>query len=170
MALFGEVSKFFVIGFVLQIIALVIDIVGFASPYWIKGESSIDGIKVEAHGGLWKYCISSDFSGQDVSNCNQVVTNAGWFKAVQAFACLGLICLLIAVVALPIKLRLDKASLLHLSAGLTFAGAICILISIAVFAAKEKESGATGHFHFAFAFCVIAMILAIPAGILIIVG
>ncbi|XP_062598714.1 uncharacterized protein LOC134260144 isoform X2 [Saccostrea cucullata] len=169
MAFCGDVSKFCIIGSVLQTLAFVLHIIGFASPYWIYSKESRGPASLQVNAGLWQSCNTVSGAGQDVTTCTDISIAPDWFKAVQAFACLGLISLLIAVVALAVKRCMDKALLFYLSAGLTFAGAVCILISIAVYAAKYTNTVADVHFHFAFAFCIIAMILAIPAGFFIII-
>ncbi|XP_062598708.1 uncharacterized protein LOC134260141 [Saccostrea cucullata] len=170
MALCGDVSKFFIIGSVLQTLALVLHIIGLASPYWVYFEDVEDDFKRKSNAGLWLACDIISDGSQHINTCTYTSSSElDWFKAVQAFACLGLIFLLFGIVALAVKRCMDKASILYLSAGLTFAGAVCILITIAVYAAKITDLGISGYLHFAFAFCIIAMILAIPAGIFIII-
>lgn len=59
-----DVSKFMLIGLVLTICALIFQVIGLASPYWIFAESG--GIK--AYSGLWKSCVSS--KALDTTVCN----------------------------------------------------------------------------------------------------
>lgn len=47
-----EASKLLLTGLVLLICAVIFQLIGLASPYWISTE--ILGLK--AHSGLWKYC------------------------------------------------------------------------------------------------------------------
>lgn len=47
-----EASKLLLTGLVLLICAVIFQLIGLASPYWI----SIEILGLKAHSGLWKYC------------------------------------------------------------------------------------------------------------------
>lgn len=59
-----DVSKFMLIGLVLTICALIFQVIGLASPYWIFAESGGN----KAYSGLWKSCVSS--KALDTTVCN----------------------------------------------------------------------------------------------------
>lgn len=59
-----DVSKFMLIGLVLTICALIFQVIGLASPYWIFAESG----RNKAYSGLWKSCLSS--KALDTTVCN----------------------------------------------------------------------------------------------------
>ena len=51
-----EGSKFLLIGLVLTICAVIFQLIGLASPYWISFEFEYNGAAVTGYTGLWKYC------------------------------------------------------------------------------------------------------------------
>ena len=54
-----EGSKFLLIGLVLTICAVIFQLIGLASPYWISFELEYNGAPVTGYTGLWKYCTKA---------------------------------------------------------------------------------------------------------------
>ncbi|XP_078321559.1 epithelial membrane protein 3-like [Crassostrea virginica] len=161
-----EFSKFLLAGLVLTSCAVIFQVIGLASPYW----TTLDFGSSEDYMGLWKYCTKNVQT--KVTTCQDSTENIseGWFSAVKAMTILGLLALLVALGMTIMKLFVlkDGKVVLFAAVGSAFAGAIFILISIAVFAAKtnDKLEGQEFSYHFAFAFCILAMLAGIGAGCL----
>lgn len=51
-----EGSKFLWIGLVLTICAVIFQLIGLASPYWISADYEIVGVAYSSYTGLWKQC------------------------------------------------------------------------------------------------------------------
>lgn len=162
-----DLSKFMLVGLVLTICALIFQVIGLASPYWIFAE--FGGNK--AYSGLWKSCSYTKVF--DTTVCNDLPSVQDWFKAVRATSILGFISLLVSIVMILLKMFVvkDMKPVLFAAIGAAFVGALFILISIAVYASKADDSarGASVDYHFAFAFCIISMLAALVAGVIMIV-
>ncbi|CAG2196190.1 unnamed protein product [Mytilus edulis] len=149
------------VGFILTIVALVIDLIGFAAPYWWYVKVG----NVKYYAGIWKSCVSggSTICGDfvDVKNL------ASWREAVQAMETLGFLCLIAALVVVILKLFVlkDKPILKWVAVGCLAAAAAFILIGVCIYGG-EAPTGETDNLHFAFAFVIIAAIVAIVASIM----
>ncbi|VDI31990.1 Hypothetical predicted protein [Mytilus galloprovincialis] len=150
------------VGFILTIVALVIDLIGFAAPYWWYVSSG----NIKSYAGLWKLCggiggITSCGDYVDVKNL------ASWREAVQAMETLGFLCLIAALVVVILKLFVlkDKPILKWVAVGCLAAAAAFILIGVCIFGG-EASTLETDNLHFAFAFVIIAAIVAIVASIM----
>ncbi|XP_078320945.1 epithelial membrane protein 1-like [Crassostrea virginica] len=165
-----EISKFLLAGLVLISCAVIFQLIGLASPYWITFNV---GSLVEVYMGLWKYC--TEIIQLKVSTCQDSTENIseGWFSSVKAMTILGLLALLVALGMTIMKMFVLKDSkvALFVAVGTAFAGAVFILISIAVFAVKVNDQleGLEFSYHFGFAFCILAMLAGIGAGCLMLV-
>lgn len=162
-----EASKLLLTALVLIICAFICQLIGLASPYWISFE--ILGIK--AHSGLWKSCAIVKLL--DIDECADYEIITDWLKAVRATSIMGFISLLVALVMTILKLFFlkDMKPALFAAIGTAFIGALFILISIAVYAAKTGEltSHSVFEYHFAFVFCILAMLAALGAGSVMVV-
>ncbi|VDI06851.1 Hypothetical predicted protein [Mytilus galloprovincialis] len=149
------IPLFSFISLILTIVAFIIDIVGFATPYWYYRE--VAGIAIKA--GLWKTCSPE---------CVNIENQKSWQEAVQAMEVLGFICLLVALVVLILKLFVmkDKQMLKLVVMGSLVGAAIFILIGVCIYGG-EAEKELKENIHFAFAFVIIAAILAIIAAVLL---
>ncbi|CAG2196187.1 unnamed protein product [Mytilus edulis] len=149
------VPLFSFISLILTVVALIIDIVGFASPYWFY--KTYNGIASKA--GLWKTCAP---------DCVNTENPQSWQEAVQAMEVLGFICLLVALVVLILKLFVmkDKQMLKWVVIGSLVGAAIFILIGVCIYVG-EAEKLLKENIHFAFAFVIIAAVLAIVAAVLL---
>ena len=54
-----EGSKFLLIGLVLTICAVIFQLIGLASPYWISVDYEIAGVAYSTYTGLWKHCTKA---------------------------------------------------------------------------------------------------------------
>nr|XP_022345484.1 uncharacterized protein LOC111138023 [Crassostrea virginica] len=168
-----EGSKFLLIGFVLTICAVIFQLIGLASPYWISFEFELAGAAYSVYTGLWKYCTVV----QEITTCVDSTDNIkeDWFKAVRAMTIMGFLALVVALVMTILKLFVmkEKDILQFAAVATAFAAAVFILISIAITAAKVKDDplfkSIDYSYHFAFAFCILAMLAAIGAGCIILV-
>lgn len=155
-----------IVALVLTICALVFQIIGLASPYWVYLESG----PAKVYFGLWKTCTEL----QETTDCRDFDEVKDWLEAVQAMSILGFLVLLVAVVMTILKLFVmkDNKPVLFAGIGTSFAGGIFILIAVAVYAAKTNDlyDNFDFDYHFAFAFSIIAMITAFAAGGVMIFG
>ncbi|XP_062579867.1 uncharacterized protein LOC134241861 [Saccostrea cucullata] len=114
------------------------------------------------------------------TQCGDVVIPDGYtddLNAVRAMGILGLLVLVVAVIMTVLKMFVlkEKKSILFGAVGTAFAGAVFILISIAIFAARAKDLVTLVtvdldiDYHFAFALSIIGMIAAIGAGAVMLV-
>ncbi|XP_078315210.1 uncharacterized protein LOC144619842 [Crassostrea virginica] len=167
-----EGSKFLIVGLVLAICAFIFQVIGLASPYWIVTETPF----LKMNFGLWEYCLQSPIlSHTTICRDVKAIITEDWKDAVRAMSILGMIALLISVVMTTLKLFAMKESKIpqFVAISTVFAGAVFILIAIAVFAAKMNEGSVIitpFDYHFAFAFCIIAMLTAIASGCIMIVN
>lgn len=157
-----------IVALVLTICALVFQIIGLASPYWI----SYKGIgSANTYSGLWKTCTEIQ-----KTTCTDIADKEDWMEAVQAMSILGFLVLVVAVVMTVLKLFVmkDNKPVLFAGIGTSFAGGIFILIAVAVYAAKTNDLldklNVEFDYHFAFAFSIIAMMTAFAAGGVMIFG
>ncbi|XP_052702569.1 uncharacterized protein LOC128179137 [Crassostrea angulata] len=159
-------SKLFMIALVLNICALVFQIIGVAPPYWAYIEFGTSKV----YSGLWTQC--TEVLG--TTSCSDVAYSEGWFELVRAFSILGLLLLIVAVVMTVLKLFVmkDKKPVLFVGIGTSFAGGFLIFIAITVYAADLNDllSNLTFTFHFAFAFSILAMIMAFAGGAILLLG
>nr|XP_034324873.1 uncharacterized protein LOC105344626 [Crassostrea gigas]XP_034324879.1 uncharacterized protein LOC105344626 [Crassostrea gigas] len=156
-----------IVALVLTICALVFQIIGLASPYWVYFETG----PYKFYSGLWKTCTEIQ-----KTTCTDIVDKEDWMEAVQAMSILGFLVLVVAVVMTVLKLFVmkDNKPVLFAGIGTSFAGGIFILIAVAVYAAKTNDRfdklNIEFDYHFAFAFSIIAMITAFAAGGVMIFG
>ncbi|XP_062584157.1 uncharacterized protein LOC134250905 [Saccostrea cucullata] len=165
----GGHSTFFRFGCLFLLMALILDVIGVAAPYWIYGEAN--GLKVYA--GLWKQCLSANTPDLKISKCTEYGDVPDWFKSVRASGLLGIFISVIALISAILKIRFkDRVFVLIIVIILSFLSAVCTMVSIAVYAGKyhasEKYSSFV-KFSFAFAFCAVSIVLSAIAGICMII-
>ncbi|XP_052091358.1 uncharacterized protein LOC127728150 [Mytilus californianus] len=147
------------VSFILTIVAFVVDLIGFAAPYWYYVKIS----GTSYYGGIWLNCQSSS-----ETNCNTYVNTETWVEAAQGMEVLGFLCLLAALVTVIVKLFVvkDKPVLKWVVVGCLVVGAVLILIGVCLFAGKSVDV-ITENLHFAFAFAIIGAMLSIAAAVLL---
>lgn len=156
---FGSSSLFLKIGFILLIVALVIQILGVALPYWYSYEYG----NQKTYGGLWRGCSEQG----SFKLCYDFDNPADWLAATEAFEIIGLLlivgALVICVVVIFIK---DEKILKLICAIISFCAFGFIIIGIIIFGA-EVPNPYDDHLSGAFAITIIAGIVSLAAGILV---
>ncbi|XP_063419737.1 uncharacterized protein LOC134704884 [Mytilus trossulus] len=161
MGIFGDAKPLTVAGFLSAIVSSVLQLIGFATPFWIYVK--IQGVAV--HSGLWQACISTTCtSGCGVFGCPNAL------KGTQALETLAFIILLAAVVLVAVQLFVmkDKDIMKKAGAVCCIVAGVFAIIGVIVYATQEGVKIST--LHFSFAFCVIAAVGGIVAGVLLIIG
>lgn len=150
------------VGFILTIVALVVDLIGFAAPYWWYIETG----NTKTYGGIWKLCGDTGVS-TSCADYVDIKNLPSWLEAVQAMETIGFLCLIAALVVVILKLFVlkDKPILKWVAVGCLAAAAAFILIGVCIYGGEAQESY-TDNLHFAFAFVIIAAIIAIIASIM----
>ncbi|KAL3837604.1 hypothetical protein ACJMK2_022952 [Sinanodonta woodiana] len=148
----------------LLVFCFILDLVGFVIPYWYYTESTLLGYTVKAYGGLWTACSQVSL----VVGCGDYVnsTLVDWFRAVRAFSALGFLLFLASLVVVIFHTcsKSDKKLLYLVAVCLTFVGAICAMISFAIYAGNA--TGNLSKYHAAFYITIVAFVLGIVTGIL----
>ncbi|XP_062610328.1 transmembrane protein 47-like [Saccostrea cucullata] len=161
-----DTSKILLIAVVLTACSVIFQVIGLASPYWIHADVPPNKL----YSGLWKACLEEE--GRD-SICKDLTNTTDWLEAVRTLSILGLLALLVSSIAAALKLFImkEQKQILLVAIAAAFAGAIFILISIAVYAAKINEINTADifKFHFAFAFCILAMLEGLGGGALMLI-
>ncbi|XP_045209928.1 uncharacterized protein LOC123561540 [Mercenaria mercenaria] len=155
---FGQSSLFLKIGFILIIVALVIQILGVALPYWYQKEYSSS---VSANGGLFRFCTEIS----NTKSCSNIENASDWWQAVQAFEIIGLLILVASLVLCIIVLFIknDMKVLKLINWILCFCACGFIIIGIIIYGAEA--SGVLEEYSGAFAITIIAGIVALVAGV-----
>ncbi|KAK3582726.1 hypothetical protein CHS0354_039767 [Potamilus streckersoni] len=162
---FGDTTLLCKIVFGLLITCFVIDLIGFAIPYW-HSTDSVFGLK--NFGGLWDDChyLDGDKKCENIKENVLPESFLSWFRAVRAFSILSWLFFLAALVIVIIFMFFMSAKkpLYLVAVCLSFAGAFCALIAFAVYAGESFSSYT--HYHIAFALTVVSFVLGLLAGIL----
>ncbi|KAK3582717.1 hypothetical protein CHS0354_039754 [Potamilus streckersoni] len=160
----GGTSAFKKLVIVLLVFCFILDLVGFVIPYWYYTESTLLGITVKSYGGLWTVCSEVSL----LLTCGDYVSSTlvDWFRAVRAFSALGFLLFLASlVVVIAHTCSKSKKKLIYLvGVCLTFVGAICAMISFAIYAGNA--TGNLSKFHAAFYITIVAFVLGLVTGIL----
>ncbi|KAL3837597.1 hypothetical protein ACJMK2_022944 [Sinanodonta woodiana] len=147
---------------VLLIVCFIIDLIGFAIPYWYSVDLTISGVDVKSYGGLWDLCAENS----NIKSCVSLTNNglADWFRAVRAFSILSWLFFLAALVFVIVYVFFLSKKLFYLVAVcLTFVGAVCALIAFAVYAGQS--SGVLKEYHAAFSLTIVAFLLGMIIGV-----
>lgn len=165
-----DASKIAKIGLVLTICALIFQVTALATPYWVFIESGGN----KAFSGLWKTCFYYRIGTLYRRDCIAFTDVKDWFIAVRATSISGCLSILGALVMIILKMFVykDKKPIMFLAIGSDFFGSILILISIAVFATNADELPwvTSSDINFSFAFCIVAMLAALGAGAVMMLG
>ncbi|XP_067681090.1 uncharacterized protein [Haliotis asinina] len=137
---FSEPSTLSKVGMGISLVAVLFDIAGFPTPYWLTKTLEVTGALTETNVGLFRACswgrLCTVFSTSEY-----VAMGMSWLVAVQAFTILGFfsgvvgcIMILLHVATAPHSRRLKVISLF-----LTLAAAGVTLTAIIIFGIKSKE-------------------------------
>ena len=166
MAIFGEASRVFIAGFILTVVSFLIQLIGFATPYWDYlsiGDST-------SYGGLWVQCSSY----KDKSKCNSIKCDdkyvcSGNFAVARYMASLSFGMLLAAVVIIALKMFvLKEKPLIRATVVFCVVAGTCALI--ATIAYGTDDAVVAEHLNFSFAFYIIAAAGSYLSGCLLLVG
>ncbi|XP_045208523.1 uncharacterized protein LOC123560394 [Mercenaria mercenaria] len=146
-----------IIAIILSALSAILDIAGLAVPYWYSGTV----LSLKAHFGLWKSCASSI--------CASIPDAPGALNGTRACEILGMLLLFAALAAAVLKqfVMKDKPILTKLGGGCAIFGGVLMIIGTIIFATDSslKLLGTGMHLHAGFGLCIVAGILALPAGI-----
>ncbi|XP_060555718.1 uncharacterized protein LOC132716451 isoform X7 [Ruditapes philippinarum] len=142
---FNEKPVLIKVTFILSIVGLLLDLIGFVTEYWSKYGYS--------HSGLWSYSGYTNLPS--------------WFEATQAFETLGFIAAIVALVLIVLYVFVPQTSgkkIVFILAMLAcFAAAGCIILGIIIYGSKMD------NLSWSFALCCIAGIIFGISGILLVV-
>ena len=155
MGVCSETKPTLLAGYIITIVAFVIHLIGFATPYW--NVFTIGNIVI--YFGLWKSCNSATLC---VSTGDSVYLE-GELTGTQAVECISFILFVAAVICLTIRMFAlkDKDILILVAVGLCIAAGVFALIGVVIFGVNEKFKD---NLHFSFASCVIGGVAGFIAG------
>ncbi|XP_062603871.1 uncharacterized protein LOC134265669 [Saccostrea cucullata] len=169
--IFGNASGFLVLGFCLNLIAFSLNLIGFATPYWVKATSPSSITYIF---GLWKLCKKSS----EETVCQSTLNAPDWFRLVQSTGSIGFGCLLLVSSLLffyVFILRRRNTIIVLICLCINVIAAISIFIAIVTFGSSNvQETFSIGDvalsddLHFSFVLTVISMVTcAVAAGCLV---
>ncbi|XP_045208450.2 uncharacterized protein LOC123560299 [Mercenaria mercenaria] len=158
---FSDATLFLKIGFVLLIVALILQLLGIALPFWY----SKDYGNYESYGGLFRGCHESSSSNTKICATWKNVTD--WWAAVQAFMLIGFFLIIGALVLsiIAVFIKSDMKILKLICWILCFCACGFIIIGIIIYGAEA--SSVYAEYSGAFAVAIIAGIICLAAGILV---
>ncbi|XP_033727180.1 lens fiber membrane intrinsic protein-like isoform X2 [Pecten maximus] len=153
----GDTPLLFKIALGCGIAGFLFHLVGLATPYWTS--ITIAGgtiFEVDVHTGLWRGCSGNV--------CGTVSNPASWLEAAQAFAILGFLAGLAAIVLAILyvfveQLRKDIFYIVAAVGNLAAAG--CIFLAVVIFGSKI-----TNGLSWSFGLSIVGMIFHGVAGVL----
>ncbi|XP_069134021.1 uncharacterized protein [Argopecten irradians] len=141
---FSEASVLLKVALFILPLALILQIVGLATPNWSSVSGSRSGITVTANVGLWKACSSISNTG---SECVTYPDVLDWMKSSRAFAIIGMLGVAAAAILEALcTIVLNKAShkMAYILATVTaFIGAAAIILSVIIWGVNNDELGTT---------------------------
>ncbi|KAK3582730.1 hypothetical protein CHS0354_039772 [Potamilus streckersoni] len=158
---FRDTSLLCKIVLILLGLCLIIELIGFAIPFWY----AISGPDVIVYTGLWMGCVKRGITVE----CGHIEDKElpDWFRAVRAFSTLSWLFFLAALVLVLVFMFLmySKKIVYLIVVCLSFAGAFCALISFAVFVGRSADE-AKEHLSASFGLTIVAFILGLITGVL----
>ncbi|XP_022335113.2 uncharacterized protein LOC111131736 isoform X3 [Crassostrea virginica] len=158
------------LGLVLLSIALVLFVVGFSSSFWVKRDLPNVTNYRDTY-GLWAHNKCEEPRGCHEDSINSVYLEnrswTGWFRLTQAVACLGLICMVVALLILLLYFFVSSCKqrkALYAIILFTFLSVLFIVIGIAVFGGKMEQMGYSVGWSMGLA--IAGVVLAFFAGIM----
>ncbi|XP_011413430.1 uncharacterized protein LOC128178259 isoform X2 [Crassostrea angulata] len=167
-----DATLYMKLAFVSFLLGFILYVVGFSTLYWEYYQTTESSTKVI---GLWKYLLEYRYSKQaqaarSFSSSAQIpkyVFNSGWFRLTQAVECLGLICMVIALLILLLYFFVSSCKqrkALYAIILFTFLSVLFIVIGIAVFGGKMEQMGYSVGWSMGLA--IAGVVLAFLAGIM----
>nr|XP_022335137.1 uncharacterized protein LOC111131754 isoform X2 [Crassostrea virginica] len=167
-----ESTLYMKIAFVSFILGFILYVIGFSTLYWECLQTTESSTKVI---GLWKYLLEYRYTNQvqeaksyiSIAQIPKYVFNSGWFRLTQAVACLGLICMVVALLILLLYFFVSSCKqrkALYAIILFTFLSVLFIVIGIAVFGGKMEQMGYSVGWSMGLA--IAGVVLAFFAGIM----
>ncbi|KAK3582728.1 hypothetical protein CHS0354_039769 [Potamilus streckersoni] len=159
---FGDTSMVCKIMFILLILCFIIDLIGFATPFWYRKEYNTTGVIIKYHGGLWISYIDTEIGLKSIKDPGQ----SDWIRAVRALSIMSLLYFLAALVAIIVFMffMTERKAIYQFAAFLSFVGAFCAMIAFAVYAGESK--GPLKEYSASFALTIISFILGLMISVL----
>ena len=166
MGIFSGTKPTLLAGYIITIVAFVIHLIAFATPYWYVKTLEVQTTTSKAYFGLWRSCGSVTGPSISISKCASTADDTtldGELTGTQAVECISFILFVAAVVCLTIRMFAlkDKDILILVALGLCIAAGVFALIGVVIFGVNEKFKD---NLHFSFAFCVIGGVAGFIAG------
>lgn len=167
-----DATLYMKLAFVSFLLGFILYVVGFSTLYWECFQTTESSTKVI---GLWKYLLEYRYSNQvqearsffSSAQIPKNVFNSGWFRLTQAVECLGLICMVIALLILLLYFFVSSCKqrkALYAIILFTFLSVLFIVIGIAVFGGKMEQMGYSVGWSMGLA--IAGVVLAFLAGIM----
>ncbi|OWF56761.1 uncharacterized protein LOC110459277 [Mizuhopecten yessoensis] len=165
---FSDSSALLKIALILLPLALILHIVGIATPNWSSYSASSGAVSTSLSYGLWKLCVEVN----GVSECANYPNVQDWVKACQAFGIIGVLAVAgAAILEVLCTIVLSKAThkVAFIAAAITaFVGAASIILSAIIWSAKVTEFGNTElDLSWSFGLSITGGVLAGIGGILV---
>ncbi|XP_067682390.1 uncharacterized protein [Haliotis asinina] len=162
---FSEASMLSKVGLGLAAAALLFDIIGFATDYWMAGSTDTPYGVIDMHLGLFKSCgagICVSFGSAELD----------WQTATKALVILGFLLGLgsLALIIVYLFLKTDQMLFKTIAFVLAFAAAGFTIIGIIVFAAKATEVNQILNLSWSFALTIIGGLLYGTTGTVLVIG
>ncbi|XP_063423218.1 uncharacterized protein LOC134707425 isoform X1 [Mytilus trossulus] len=142
-----------IIATVLTILACMIDVIGFAAPYWYFDDSGKEYI----YFGIWQYCTSNP-----ATSCINLPNIQTWQVVVQAMESIGLVFLLMALFFLYPKLFCfeRRHCIRYLVVCFLLSSATFVLLGVIIYGTMAPL-GWIDNIYFGFAFVIISAGIAV---------
>ncbi|KAK3088030.1 hypothetical protein FSP39_013695 [Pinctada imbricata] len=176
------VEVFPLVGLILSAVALVLDIaLSFSPMYWYYRKQEVGSVTTETFLGLWRYCSKRDTGSTTTETCqdhndDSYFADRMFVGGAQVFQCLAFLLLVATIVFLILKMFVlkDKSFLTPLACAHAFWAALCLIASAGTFGQGIKVFNSNNYdfrddLHFSLAFAVICGIVALVAGIILLV-
>ncbi|XP_033751725.1 uncharacterized protein LOC117335677 [Pecten maximus] len=168
---FSDSSVLLKIALVILPLALILHIVGLATPSWSAISVSVAGVSASQSIGLWSTCGTTAgntecVSFDDVPNLEV----SDWLKACRAFGIIGVLAVAAAAilaVLCTVALSKDSHKIAYILATvIAFVGAAACILSCIIWAGKVDDLIAGLDLSYSFALSIVAGVLAGIGGIL----
>ncbi|XP_060066731.1 uncharacterized protein LOC132547015 [Ylistrum balloti] len=164
---FSESSVLLKIALVVLPLALILHIVGLATPHWSSHSVTEQGITIGAVVGLWKGCLSENGASQ----CTSYDDVPGWLNGCRAFGIIGVLAVAAAAILealCTIALSKDTHKIAFILSTITaFVGAGSIILCAIIWAAKASDLSSTGDLAWSFGLSIAGGVLAGLGGLLV---
>ncbi|XP_060066344.1 uncharacterized protein LOC132546636 isoform X1 [Ylistrum balloti] len=131
-------------------------LIGLATPYWTSQTITLGSLDFSYNSGLWRGCSAG--------RCGSITSSPSWMEATQAFAILGFLAGLAAIVLAVLYVFLEqlRKDIIYIIASLgNLVAAGCIFLAVVIFGSKI-----TTGLSWSFGLSIVGMIFHGVAGVL----